>query len=90
MPGREGNEPADTGRVTYSDLLARVQRFGSALLSLGVRCGDPVALYMPMVTELLVAMLACARIGAVHSIVVSAAAACYSTDYNLCYAGLGP
>ena len=68
---REGNEPADTARLTYSELLARVKRFGNALRSLGVRRADPVALYMPMVPELLVAMLACARIGAVHSIVVS-------------------
>ncbi|XP_037085226.1 acetyl-coenzyme A synthetase, cytoplasmic-like [Pollicipes pollicipes] len=72
----EGNEPADTARLTYSQLLTRVQRFGGVLHRLGVRSGDRVAIYMPMIPELLVAMLACARIGAVHSIVFAG----YSAD----------
>ncbi|KAF0291182.1 Acetyl-coenzyme A synthetase, cytoplasmic [Amphibalanus amphitrite] len=72
----EGNEPADSARLTYAELLQRVKRFSNALRSLGVRRSDSVALYMPMVPELLVAMLACARIGAVHSIVFGG----YSSD----------
>ncbi|MGH9180004.1 MAG: acetate--CoA ligase [Acidimicrobiales bacterium] len=62
-------EPGDTRTVTYADLLADVQRFANVLLSLGVKRGDRVAIYMPMVPELPVAMLACARIGAPHSVV---------------------
>jgi len=62
-------EPGDTRTVTYADLLADVQRFANVLKSLGVRRGDRVAVYMPMVPELPVAMLACTRIGAAHSVV---------------------
>lgn len=65
----EGNNPEDHCTVTYSELLNKVQRFGLALKSLGVTKGDFVAIYMPMVPEIVVAMLACARIGAVHSVV---------------------
>jgi acetyl-CoA synthetase len=62
-------EPGDTRAVTYADLLDQVQRFANVLKDLGVTKGDRVAIYMPMVPELPVAMLACARIGAPHSVV---------------------
>ena len=62
-------EPGDTRTITYADLLDEVQRFANALKSLGVERGDRVAIYMPMIPELPVAMLACTRIGAAHSVV---------------------
>jgi acetyl-CoA synthetase len=62
-------EPGDARVLTYGDLHREVQKFGSVLKGLGIRRGDRVALYMPMIPELAIAMLACARIGAVHSIV---------------------
>ncbi len=62
-------EPGDTRTVTYADLLEEVERFSNVLESLGVTRGDRVAVYMPMIPELPVAMLACTRIGAVHSVV---------------------
>jgi acetyl-CoA synthetase len=62
-------EPGDRRVVTYWDLAQDVSRFGNALKRLGVRKGDRVAIYLPMVPEAAVAMLACARIGAVHSVV---------------------
>ncbi|XP_061591515.1 acetyl-coenzyme A synthetase, cytoplasmic-like isoform X2 [Cololabis saira] len=65
----EGNEPGDDLTVTYKELLQRVCQFANVLKSQGVQKGDRVSIYMPMVVELVVAMLACVRIGAVHSIV---------------------
>ena len=62
-------EDGSTLQLTYAELLERVCRMASALDSLGIKQGDCVAIYMPMVPELLIAMLACARIGAVHSVV---------------------
>jgi acetyl-CoA synthetase len=62
-------EPGDHRTVTYADLLNEVQRFANVLKGLGVGKGDRVAIYMPMIPELPVAMLACARIGAPHSVV---------------------
>jgi acetyl-CoA synthetase len=62
-------EPGDTRTITYADLLDEVGRFANVLKSLGVRKGDRVAIYLPMIPELPVAMLACARIGAPHSVV---------------------
>jgi acetyl-CoA synthetase len=62
-------EPGDTRTITYGDLLGEVQRFANVLKGLGVGKGDRVAIYMPMIPELPVAMLACARIGAPHSVV---------------------
>lgn len=66
-------EPNDPGqkelRITYGELFESVKQFSNALKKMGVRKGDRVAIYLPMVPELVVAMLACARIGAVHSIV---------------------
>ncbi|MGO8872364.1 MAG: acetate--CoA ligase [Acidimicrobiales bacterium] len=62
-------EPGDTRTITYEQLLADVSRFANVLRGLGVGRGDRVAVYMPMIPELPVAMLACTRIGAVHSVV---------------------
>jgi acetyl-CoA synthetase len=62
-------EPGDTRDITYSDLLSEVQRAANALQDLGVRKGDRVAIYLPMIPEAVVTMLACARIGAPHSVV---------------------
>lgn len=57
--------------MTYRKLLEEVCKFANVLRSKGITKGDRVAIYMPMVLELPIAMLACARIGAIHSIVVS-------------------
>lgn len=65
----EGNDPDDYSRLTYRKLLEEVCRFSNVLKSLGVSKGDRVSIYMPMILETVIAMLACARIGAVHSIV---------------------
>ncbi|MGZ4127320.1 MAG: acetate--CoA ligase, partial [Actinomycetota bacterium] len=62
-------EPGDRRTITYAELLDEVCRFGNALRALGIQKGDRIAIYMPMIPELPVAMLACARIGAVHSVV---------------------
>ncbi len=62
-------EPGDTRTLTYADLQREVNRAANALLELGVRKGDRVAIYMPMIPELPVAMLACAKIGAAHTVV---------------------
>jgi len=68
----EGNNPEEDQTFTYSELLAEVQKFANVLKSLGVEKGDRVCLYMQMIPQLPVAMLACARIGAVHSVVFGA------------------
>jgi acetyl-CoA synthetase len=62
-------EPGDTRTLTYADLKREVSKAANALLELGVRTGDRVAIYMPMIPELPIAMLACARIGAPHTVV---------------------
>ena len=62
-------EPGDTRTVTYADLQREVSRAANALTSLGVTKGDRVVIYLPMLVESVVAMLACARIGAPHSVV---------------------
>jgi acetyl-CoA synthetase len=62
-------EPGDTCTITYADLLAEVQKFANVLKSLGVERGDRINIYLPMIPEAVVAMLACARIGAAHSVV---------------------
>jgi len=62
-------EPGDTRTVRYRELLDETQKFANVLLSLGVRKGDRVNIYLPMIPETVVAMLACARIGAAHSVV---------------------
>ena len=68
-------EPGEVRRLTYGDLHVEVQRFANALKGLGVRKGDRVAIYMGMGPELAIAMLACARIGAVHSVIFGGFAA---------------
>ena len=62
-------EPGDTRTITYAQLLTDVKKTANALTELGVKSGDRVAIYMPMIPEAAVAMLACARIGAAHSVV---------------------
>jgi len=62
-------EPGDTRTITYADLQREVSKTANALAELGIRTGDRVAIYMPMIPELPIAMLACARIGAPHSVV---------------------
>ncbi|EFJ26782.1 hypothetical protein SELMODRAFT_441669 [Selaginella moellendorffii] len=65
----EGNDPRFNARITYSELLRYVCQVANLLRSRGVKKGDRVCIYMPMILELPVAMLACARIGAIHSVV---------------------
>jgi len=65
----EGNEPGENKSLTYRELHQEVCKFANVLKSHGVKKGDRVSIYMPMVIELSIAMLACARIGAIHSIV---------------------
>lgn len=62
-------EPGDKITITYSELLAEVSKFANVLKGFGVEKGDRVAIYMPMILELPIAMLACARIGAAHSVI---------------------
>ncbi|HEY5628799.1 MAG TPA: acetate--CoA ligase, partial [Candidatus Limnocylindrales bacterium] len=62
-------EPGDSRTLTYADLMRETSKAANALLELGVRKGDRVAIYMPMIPELPIAMLACARIGAPHTVV---------------------
>ncbi|NQU67005.1 MAG: acetate--CoA ligase [Candidatus Marinimicrobia bacterium] len=68
----EGNDPSEDKRFTYKELLDDVCRFANVLKSKGVKKGDRVCIYMQMIPELTIAMLACTRIGAVHSIVFGA------------------
>jgi len=65
----EGDNPEEDRIITYRELHEEVSRFGNALRSQGIRKGDVVCIYMPMIPEAAVAMLACARIGAIHSVV---------------------
>ena len=62
-------EPGDVRTITYSQLLTEVKKAANALIELGIKSGDRVAIYMPMIPEAAIAMLACARIGAPHSVV---------------------
>jgi acetyl-CoA synthetase len=62
-------EPGDTRKLTYNELHRDVCKFANALKGLGISAGDRVSIYMPMVPELAIAMLACARIGAIHSVI---------------------
>ena len=68
----EGNNPEEDQNFTYSELLIEVQKFSNVLKKLGVEKGDRICIYMQMVPQLAIAMLSCARIGAVHSIVFGA------------------
>ena len=68
----EGNDPGEDKKYSYSELLLQVKKFANVLKGIGVQKGDRVCLYMQMIPELPIAMLACTRIGAVHSIVFGA------------------
>ncbi len=77
----EPNDPCDpVVHITYGELFDRVKQFANALKNIGVEKGDRVAIYLPMVPELAVAMLACARIGAIHSIVFAGFSATALSD----------
>ncbi len=65
----EGDDPTEDEKITYNQLLERVSKFANVMLANGVKKGDRVTIYMPMIPEAAYAMLACARIGAIHSIV---------------------
>ena len=73
-------EPGDRLTITYRELLEKVCQAANALLELGIRRGDRVAIYMPMIPELPIAMLACARIGAPHTVVFGGFSAASLTD----------
>ncbi|MBP7903215.1 MAG: AMP-binding protein, partial [Candidatus Planktophila sp.] len=62
-------EPGDTRTISYAQLLTEVSKAANALTELGIVAGDRVAIYMPLIPEAAVSMLACARIGAIHSVV---------------------
>tara|TARA_Y100001934_G_scaffold104489_1_gene128467 strand:- start:4218 stop:6161 length:1944 start_codon:yes stop_codon:yes gene_type:complete len=68
----EGNDPGESREITYAELQADVQKAANALKNLGIEKGDRVCIYMQMIPELAVAVLACARIGAIHSVVFGA------------------
>ena len=68
----EGNNPSEDKKFTYKELLDQVSKFANVLRSNDIKKGDRVCIYMQMIPELSIAMLACARIGAVHSIVFGA------------------
>ena len=77
----EPNNPEEAGRsLTYNELFSEVNRFANTLRKIGVRKGDRVAIYMPMIPELTIAMLACARIGAIHSVVFAGFSAASLAD----------
>jgi len=65
----EGDDPANDLKITYRELHERVSKFANALKALGAKRGDRITIYMPMIPEAAISMLACARIGAVHSVV---------------------
>ena len=76
----EGDDPKDSKTLTYRELHKEVSRFGNVMRKQGVKKGDRVTIYMPMILELAVAVLACARIGAVHSVVFGGFSADSITD----------
>ena len=65
----EGDDPSDTRAITYRELLIEVSKFANGLKGLGIKKGDRVTIYMPMIPEACISMLACTRIGAIHSVV---------------------
>ena len=75
-------EPGDTRKLTYAELLTEVKKFANVLKSLGVKQGDVVSIYMPLTPELAIAMLACARIGAIHSVIFAGFSAEAIADRN--------
>ena len=64
----EGDDPADSKHITYKELHSEVSKLANGMKSLGVKKGDRVTIYMPMIPEAAYAMLACTRIGAIHSV----------------------
>ena len=68
----EGDEPEDSRNITYNELHKEICKLGNALKTHGIKKGDRVCIYMPMIPEAAFAMLACARIGAIHSVVFEA------------------
>ncbi len=75
-------EPGDQRTLTYAELHREVCKFASVLKSLGIERGDVVSIYMPMVPELVIAMLACARVGAVHSVIFAGFSSTAIADRN--------
>ena len=75
-------EPGDTRTLTYAELHREVCKFANVLKKLGIEPGDRVSIYMPMVPELAIAMLACARIGAIHSVIFAGFSAEAIADRN--------
>ncbi len=75
-------EPGDTRTLTYAELHREVCKFANVLKALGIEAGDRVSIYMPMVPELAIAMLACARIGAIHSVIFAGFSAEAIADRN--------
>lgn len=67
----EASEPFQERKITYNELRVQVCKLANVYKSKGIKKGDRVACYMPMTVELVIAMLACARIGAIHSVIVS-------------------
>jgi acetyl-CoA synthetase len=65
----EGDDPKDDKKLTYNELHEEVSKFANAMKTLGIKKGDRVTIYLPMIPEIAVAVLACARIGAVHSVI---------------------
>ncbi len=65
----EGDDPSEDLKITYSELHQKVCKFSNALKALGAKKGDRITIYMPMIPEAIISMLACARIGAIHSVV---------------------
>ncbi len=75
-------EPGDSRRLSYAELLREVCKFANVLKSLGIRRGDVVSIYMPLTPELVIAMLGCARIGAIHSVIFAGFSAEAIADRN--------
>ena len=65
----ESDDPNESRKITYNELFKEVCKFSNGLRSLGVQKGDRVTIYLPMIPEAAIAMLSCARIGAIHSVV---------------------
>ena len=65
----EGDDPNESKKITYKELYSEVCKFSNALKNLGIKKGDVITIYMPMIPEAAIAMLSCARIGAIHSVV---------------------
>src|SRR6476659_8574887 len=75
-------EPGDTRKLTYAEVHREVCKFANVLKQLGIESGDRVSIYMPMVPELAIAMLACARVGAIHSVIFAGFSAEAIADRN--------